>query len=157
MLLLFTGLLQGLGAALGADDPLRPLAPLAGTTAAAPASEAQFAEVTTRAGLDRALASAGGEPVLLYVTADWCVTCRVIERGPLADPAVHAALADMAAIKLDVSTFDAEAQALMRDLAAAGPPTMIFLDAARAEAPDSRLIGEMDSAALLASIGKVVR
>jgi len=157
VLLLFTGLLQGLGAALGADDPLRPLAPLAGTTAAAPASEAQFAEVTTRAGLDRALASAGGEPVLLYVTADWCVTCRVIERGPLADPAVHAALADMAAIKLDVSTFDAEAQALMRDLAAAGPPTMIFLDAARAEAPDSRLIGEMDSAALLASIGKVVR
>ncbi|SEO16609.1 thiol:disulfide interchange protein DsbD [Paracoccus alcaliphilus] len=155
VLLLFTGLVQGFGAALGAHDPLRPLAPLAGSTATAPASEAQFAEVTTREGLDRALASAGGEPALLYVTADWCVTCRAIERGPLADPAVHAALADMAAIKLDVSTFDAEAQALMRDLAAAGPPTMIFLDAARAEAAGSRLVGDLDSAALLASIGKV--
>ncbi|WP_258552093.1 protein-disulfide reductase DsbD, partial [Paracoccus versutus] len=153
VLLLFAGLMQGFGAALGAQDPLRPLAPLAG---AAPA-EAQFASVTTRAGLDRALAQAEGRPALLYVTADWCVTCRAIERGPLADPAVHAALAGLAAIKLDVSTFDAEAQALMQDLAAAGPPTMIFLDAARAEAPDSRLIGEMDSAALLASIGKVVR
>ncbi|WGR59558.1 protein-disulfide reductase DsbD [Paracoccus ferrooxidans] len=153
VLLLLAGLVQGLGAALGAQDPLRPLAPLAG---AAPA-EAQFAPVTTRAGLDRALALAEGRAALLYVTADWCVTCRAIERGPLADPAVHAALAGLAAIKLDVSTFDAEAQALMRDLAAAGPPTMVFLDASRAEAAGSRLVGAMDSAALLASIGKVAR
>lgn len=153
VLLLFAGLMQGFGAALGAQDPLRPLAPLAGV---APA-EAQFAPVTTRAGLDRALALAEGRAALLYVTADWCVTCRAIERGPLADPAVHAALAGLAAIKLDVSTFDAEAQALMRDLAAAGPPTMVFLDARRAEAAGSRLVGAMDSAALLASIGKVAR
>lgn len=154
VLLLFAGLLQGFGAALGAHDPLRPLAPLAG--GAAPAqTQAQFAEVTTRAGLEQALASAGDKPALLYLTADWCVTCRAIERGPLTDPAVHAALADMAAIKLDVSDFNAEAQALMQDLAAMGPPTMIFLDAARAEAAGSRLIGDLDSAALLASIGKV--
>lgn len=156
VLLLFTGLMQGFGAALGAQDPLRPLAPLAGAAAPAQAQTgAQFAEATTRAGLEQALASAEGQPALLYLTADWCVTCRAIERGPLADPAVHAALADLAPIKLDVSDFNAEAQALMRDLAAAGPPTMIFLDAARAEAPGSRLIGEMDSTALLASIGKV--
>ncbi len=154
ILLLFTGLLQGFGAALGAHDPLRPLAPLAGGAAPAQA-QAQFAEVTTRAGLEQALAQADGRRALLYLTADWCVTCRAIERGPLTDPAVHAALADMAAIKLDVSDFNAEAQALMQDLAAMGPPTMIFLDAARAEAAGSRLIGEMDSAALLASIGKV--
>ncbi|SEO21945.1 thiol:disulfide interchange protein DsbD [Paracoccus alcaliphilus] len=154
VLLLFAGLLQGFGAALGAHDPLRPLAPLA--SGAGPAQpQAQFAEVTTREGLDRALASAEGRSALLYLTADWCVTCRAIERGPLTDPAVHAALADMAAIKLDVSDFNAEAQALMQDLAAAGPPTMIFLDAARAEAAGSRLIGDLDSAALLASIGKV--
>ncbi|REF68812.1 protein-disulfide reductase DsbD [Paracoccus versutus] len=158
ILLLFAGLVQGLGAALGGQDPLRPLAPLVGGAAPIQTqAEAQFAEVTTRAGLDQALTSAGDRPALLYVTADWCVTCRAIERGPLADPAVHAALAGLAAIKLDVSTFDAEAQALMRDLAAAGPPTMVFLDASRAEAAGSRLVGAMDSGALLASIGKVAR
>ncbi|WP_149766290.1 protein-disulfide reductase DsbD [Paracoccus thiocyanatus] len=156
VLLLFGGLIQGFGAALGAHDPLRPLAPLAGGTAA-PAAQAptQFASVTTRAGLKQALASGGDRPALLYVTADWCVTCRAIERGPLADPAVHAALAGLAPIKLDVSDFNAEAQALMRDLAAAGPPTMVFLDANRAEAPGSRLVGDLDAQALLASIGKV--
>ena len=156
VLLLFAGLMQGFGAALGAHDPLRPLAPLAG--GAAPAqTQVQFAKVTTRDGLAQALAQARDRPALLYVTANWCVTCRAIERGPLADPAVHAALADMAAIKLDVSTFNTDAQALMQDLAAVGPPTMIFLDATRAEAAGSRLVGDVNSAALLASIGKVAR
>lgn len=157
VLLLFAGLMQGFGAALGAQDPLRPLAPLAGAAAPAQAQTGvQFAQTTTRAGLQQALESAEGQPALLYLTADWCVTCRAIERGPLADPAVHAALADVTAIKLDVSDVDAEAQELMQKLAAAGPPTMIFLDATRAEAPGSRLVGSLDSRALLASIGKIV-
>ncbi|AXC51145.1 protein-disulfide reductase DsbD [Paracoccus suum] len=156
VLLLFTGVVQGLGAALGAVDPLRPLAPLAGRAAPATAgAEAQFAHVTTGAGLEQALASGSGKPALVYVTADWCVTCRAIERGPLADPAVTAALSGLDAIKVDVSDFNAEAQMLMKDLAAAGPPTMIFLDAARAEAAGSRLIGMVDSGAMLSSIGKV--
>ena len=156
VLLLFAGLMQGFGAALGAQNPLRPLAPLADAAAPAQAqTEVRFAQTTTRAGLRQALASSEGRPVLLYLTADWCVTCRAIERGPLADPAVKAALADLAPIKVDVSNFNAEAQALMQELAAAGPPTMIFLDPTRAEAPGSRLIGSLDSRALLASLGKI--
>lgn len=156
VLLLFAGLVQGFGAALGAGDPLGPLAPLAGRDVPAPTKAGpQFAEVSTRDELGRALTAAQGRPALVYITADWCVTCRAIERGPLADPAVHAALADLAPIRLDVTSFNAEAQALMQDLAAAGPPTMIFLDPSRAEASGSRLIGAMDSAALLASIAKI--
>lgn len=156
VLLLFSGLIQGFGAALGAHDPLRPLAPLAGGGAPVQAqAQPEFAEATTRAELEQALASTDGRPALLYLTADWCVTCRAIERGPLADPAVHAALSGLAPIKLDVSRFNAESQALMQDLGAVGPPTMVFLDAARVEAEGSRLIGDVDSAALLASIEKV--
>ena len=79
----------------------------------------------------------------------------MIERGPLADPAVHAALAGLVPVEVDVSNFNAEAQALMSMLSAAGPPTMIFFDAERREANGTRLIGSMDSAALLASIKKV--
>jgi thiol:disulfide interchange protein DsbD len=156
MMLAFTGMVQGVGAALGADDPLSPLAPLASRNGpVSEAAEASFARVTTSDELDQALASAEGKPALVYVTADWCVTCRSIERGPLSDPAVNAALEDLAPIKVDVSDFNAEAQALMGRLAAAGPPTMVFLDAARSEASGSRLIGEVGSEDMLASIGKV--
>lgn len=154
--LVFAGVMQGFGAALGADDPWRPLAPMA--RAANPAGEAaelRFAQVTTGAQLDQALASSAGQPALIYVTADWCVTCRAIERGPLADPAIIAALSEMAPIKVDVSDFNAEAQALMARLAAAGPPTMVFLNAARAEPPHSRLIGDVRPGDMLDSIEKL--
>lgn len=156
VILLMAGVMQGLGAALGAQDPLRPLAPL--TATAVPGSGGvKFANVTTRTGLEQALAAVDGQPALLYLTADWCVTCRAIERGPLADPAVHAALSWLATIKLDLSDFNAETQALMQQLGAAGPPTMIFLDDARVEPVGSRLIGDPGSAALLASIAQVLR
>ena len=158
VLMLFAGLIEGVGAAMGAADPLRPLAPLADRAAPSlPADGSGFTRVSSRSGLEQALAQGADSPALVYVTADWCVVCRAIERGPLADPAVTAALTGLTAIKVDVSDVDAEAQALMRDLAVAGPPTMIFLDAARAEAGDSRLIGSLDSRDLLASIDRVTR
>jgi thiol:disulfide interchange protein len=34
---------------------------------------------------------AAGKPVFLYMTADWCLTCKVNEKGAMADPAVAAA------------------------------------------------------------------
>lgn len=155
LLLLFGGLMQGIGAAVGADDPMRPLAPLAGRTAQVSPEQPSFQTVTTQAELDVALQ--GSQPALIYVTADWCVTCRTIERGPMSDPQVIDALSDMVRIKVDVTDFTAEAQALMTRLSAAGPPTMIFVGAARAEPQNSRLIGDVKTRDLIASISKVVQ
>ena len=152
VLLVFAGLVQGVGAALGGDDPARPLAPLAGLQA--PTEEdLTFQTVTTQAGLTQALQASG--PALIYITADWCVICRAIERGPMADPQVMAAMQDLVRIKVDVTDFTDEAQAMMADLAAAGPPTLVFVDAARTEPQGSRLIGEMAADELLASVHQV--
>lgn len=154
LLLVFAGLVQGLGAALGAEDPMRPLAPLASRVTQVSPDQPSFQTVTTQAGLDAALQ--GSQPALIYVTADWCVTCRAIERGPMSDPQVKDALNDLVRIKVDVTDFTTEAQALMTSLAAAGPPTMIFVDAARSEPQSSRLVGDVETPDLLASIAKVV-
>lgn len=155
VLLLFAGVVQGLGAALGADDPVRPLAPLVSRLSQENATELAFDTVTTQAGLNQALAAAQDRPALIYVTADWCVICRKIERGPMADPAVMAAMQDLVLVKLDVTDFDAGAQALMADLAVAGPPTLLFLDADRVEPEGSRLIGDVSTRALIASVPQV--
>ncbi|WCQ99251.1 protein-disulfide reductase DsbD [Paracoccus aestuarii] len=151
LVLITGGVIQGVGAALGGDDPLRPLAPLAG----APVEAADFHTVSTQAGLTQALQQDG--PALIYVTADWCTICRAIERGPMATPEVTAALDDLIRIKVDVTEFGAESQALLADLGAAGPPTMVFVDAARAEAPGSRLIGEASAEAMVASARQVAQ
>ena len=156
VLFLFGGFVQGFGSALGADDPVRPLAPLAARINPNPEPAQTYQTVSTAAELKRALTQIEEIPALIYVTADWCVVCRAIERGPMADPDVLAAMQNVALIKVDVTHFDTEAQALMASLSAVGPPTMIFVDAARIEADESRQIGDITAASLLASIQKVL-
>ncbi len=164
-ILALAGVLQGVGAGLGAGDPLAPLAPLVaraalttatgGAETLASSSGATFATVLTPTALESALQAADG-PALVYVTADWCTICRSIERGPLADPAVVAALEPLTRIKVDVTDFGADSQALLNQLASVGPPTMVFLDTMQTERPGTRLIGEIDSAELLHSAERVL-
>ncbi|MBU9698851.1 protein-disulfide reductase DsbD [Rhodobacteraceae bacterium HSP-20] len=155
--LALAGALQGVGAGLGGGDPLAPLEPLLRQASVdAPQQSAAFRTVTTSAALDGALSESEG-PALVYVTADWCAICRSIGRGPLADPIVTAALGPLTRIKADVSDFGTESQALLDRLGSVGPPTMVFLDSARTEAPGTRLIGAVDSPMMLRSIDGVAR
>ncbi|MDX6751641.1 protein-disulfide reductase DsbD [Geminicoccaceae bacterium 1502E] len=148
------GVILAVGAAAGAGDPLRPLAFLAPGGRAAVEQEPAFAPAASPAELHRALAVEDGRPALLYVTADWCVTCRIIERSVLPDPAVRQTLAGFRLIGVDVTENSPAQQAMMKELGVVGPPTMIFLDPARREAPGSRLVGEVSVRKLLASAGR---
>lgn len=134
---------MGFGAAAGAEDPMRPLTGLRPVEAAPGAAnnEIAFTPVTSVPQLDAALAGTD-RPSMIYVTADWCVTCKVIERRLWPDPMVREALAGTTLIAADLSEFDTEGQALLDHLGSVGPPTMVFLDAEGREAPGSRLIGE---------------
>lgn len=146
---LIAAMALGLGAAAGGDDPLQPLVGLGAGEASVEALA--FAEVTDSAGMDRALPQ--GAPGLIYVTADWCVTCRTIEREVLDDPEVIAALGDRTLVKADVSDFDGASQQMLDRLQSVGPPTMIFLDRMGAEAPQTRLIGDFGADEVVASAG----
>ena len=149
---LVAGLLQAVGAAMGTGDPLRPLAGLGGGGIATATAAPVFASAASVDELNRALANAGDRPAMIYVTADWCVICRGIERNVLTDPQVTAALDGITRIKADLSDPDPALNALMDELGVAGPPTMIFLDRTRHEAPDSRLIGTISAQELLQSV-----
>jgi thiol:disulfide interchange protein DsbD len=146
---LIAALALGLGAAAGGDDPLQPLAGLG--AGEAPAETLAFAAVTDSAAMDRALPQ--GAPGLIYVTADWCVTCRTIKREVLDDPEVIAALGDRTLVKADVSDFDGASQEMLDRLQSVGPPTMIFLDRMGAETPQTRLIGDFGTDEVVASAG----
>ena len=45
----------------------------------------------------------------------------------------------------------------MTDLAVAGPPTLLFLDADRVEPEGSRLIGDVSTRALIAALASVAQ
>lgn len=145
------GVLLAVGAAMGAEDPLRPLAGL-GRAAAQDTSALVFARTDSRDTLALALKAAPG-PAIVYVTADWCVTCRAIERRVLPDAEVQAALAGFSLIKADVTDTGPEGRALLAELGAVGPPTLVFLDATRAEVAGSRLVGDVTVDRLINSAG----
>jgi thiol:disulfide interchange protein DsbD len=150
------GLILAVGAASGSGDPLRPLAGL--MQQAAPAAEGgkgAFASTASAAQLSERIATAGGRPSLVYVTADWCVSCAIIDRTVLPDAAVSSRLAGFNLVKIDVSDNTPVQQQMMQSLRVVGPPTMIFVDAKAQEVPGSRLIGDVTVDSLLASAGKV--
>jgi len=144
-LALVYGVILLVGASAGGTDPLKPLAPLAqrgGAPAPGAAEDLRFAATGSIPDLQARLAAAkGARPTMVYFTADWCVTCRTIERSIFPDPQVKRSLGGFQLVKADLSDFNAENAALMKTLQVAGPPTMIFFDAAGREAADTRLVG----------------
>lgn len=137
------GVLLLIGLSLGADDPWRPLAPLSRPASVASAPVQPAAVVRDQSGLERALAqaSAGGRPALAYVYADWCVSCRAMERRVFQNPAVVDRLSAVDLVKVDVTQDTPPVRELMQRHGVVGPPTLIFFAPSGAEAPDARIVG----------------
>jgi thiol:disulfide interchange protein DsbD len=137
-------LLQLVGAASGARDPLQPLAHIAGgeSTAVAPLP---FRTIRSVAELDAALASAKG-PVMLDFYADWCVSCKEMERFTFSEPSIHGRLAQATLLKADVTANTADDRALLRRFTLFGPPATLFFDPVGRELRDLRLVGFQDAA-----------
>ena len=145
------------GLAAGSTDPLRPLAVLAarvgGASAAATEqpSDRSFERVGTSAALDQAI-QAAGRPTMLDFYADWCVSCKEMERFTFADPRVHARLAQLQLLRADVTANNADDQALLKRFSLFGPPGIIFFDAHGKEV--LRVVGYQSAEKFLQSLDR---
>jgi thiol:disulfide interchange protein DsbD len=146
------GATQLVGVASGARDPL---APLARFTGGAPAQPLAFTRIKTVDQLDAALAATGGRPAMLDFYADWCVSCKEMEKLTFVDPAVKARLANTVLLQVDVTANDADDRALLKRFGLFGPPGIILFDKQGKEIPDSRVIGYQDASKFLGSLGKL--
>ena len=132
-------LLLVFGAVRGATDPTTPWA------AAHTVVEVPFTSIKSVADLDAAVAraSAAGQPVMLDFYADWCVSCKEMEKYTFPDPAVRAALGNALLLRADVTANDATDQALLQRFGIFGPPTIAFYGADGAERANLRVVGFM--------------
>jgi thiol:disulfide interchange protein DsbD len=145
------GALQLVGAATGGRDPLAPLAHLTGTQQHGLA----FKRVKTVAELDAVLAANGGKTAMLDFYADWCVSCKEMEKLTFVDPAVRAKLADTLLLQVDVTANDAADKAMLKRFGLFGPPGIIFFGRNGQEIADSRVIGYQNAGKFLASLQKL--
>jgi thioredoxin:protein disulfide reductase len=129
-----------IGALAGSRDPLQPLAGFRERSAAAPIDEPRFERVRTMAELDARLKTVA-QPVMLDFYADWCVSCKEMERFTFADDKVRAQLAKMVLLQADVTGNTPEDRALLKRFRLFGPPGIVFFDAAGREIPGLRVIG----------------
>jgi thiol:disulfide interchange protein DsbD len=110
----------------GSRDPLQPLAFLkAAGTAVTPTPT--FERIKSVTELDARLATAT-RPVMLDFYADWCVSCKEMEKFTFSDPAVAAKMKEFLLLKADVTANDANDKALLQRFALFGPPGIIFFN-----------------------------
>jgi len=142
-LALVYGVLLLIGALAGRSDPLQPLAGLGAGGGAPEQSHLAFTRIKTVADLERevAVARAAGRPVMLDFYADWCVSCKEMERYTFTDAGVQGALAAAVLIQADVTANDADDQALLRHFGILGPPTIVFFGTDGQERRDYRVVG----------------
>jgi thiol:disulfide interchange protein DsbD len=148
------GVLQLIGAASGGTNPLQPLAHLSGRLAGTGDTVAQlptFKMVRSVAELDVALRSAG-RPAMLDFYADWCVSCKEMERFTFIDPAVRKKMSGALLLKADVTANNADDRELLKRFQLFGPPGTIFFDSQGREVPAARIAGFQDSARFLQTL-----
>jgi thiol:disulfide interchange protein DsbD len=124
--------------------------PLKGLTSGAAGERHEglaFQRIKGTRGLDAALrgAAAQGRPVMLDYYADWCVSCKEMERYTFSDAGVQAALANTLLLQADVTANDAEDKALLARFDLFGPPAILFFGPDGRERRSYRVVGFMQA------------
>ncbi|CRM26191.1 Thiol:disulfide interchange protein DsbD precursor [Pseudomonas sp. 28 E 9] len=140
------------GAAGGSDELWQPLKVYSGSRVAATAdAHDAFTTINDPAALQSQLdsAKAEGQWVLVDYYADWCVSCKIMEKQVFGKPDVMAALKDVRLLRLDVTADNAASRALLGRYKVPGPPSFVWIGPDGEERRAQRITGEVDAAAFL--------
>ena len=154
LLALLLGVAYLIGALSGAHDILRPLGNI-NRTGTQLATTLQFSRVKNIAELDQRIAQARGQTVMLDFYADWCVSCKEMERFTFSDSKVQAKLKNTLLLQADVTANNDDDKALLQRFQLFGPPATLFFDAQGHEQSDQRVTGYQYPAQFLQSLQNV--
>ncbi len=152
LLALLLGIAYLIGALSGARDLLHPLGNV-NKAQATPTS--MFTRIKNLAELDQKLQESKGKIVMLDFYADWCISCKEMERFTLSDPAVQEKLKSAVLLQADVTKNNQDDKELLKKFGLYGPPGIMFFDANGHEMNGSRLVGIQDTAHFQSTLQQV--
>ena len=120
LVMLIAGAALLVGALSGAKDPLQPLAGLRGG-ASSEVARLPFVRIRSVAELEARI-KATDRPVMLDFYADWCVSCKEMERFTFSDARVRQTLTGWTLLQADVTANSDEDKALLARFNLFGPP-----------------------------------
>jgi len=152
IILLIYGAAYLIGAASGSKDLVQPLKGISRNLSQGLLSGEQeerivFRQVKGEQGLQIALADSvrQGIPTMFDFYADWCISCKEMEKYAFTHPDVIHALDRVATLQTDVTRNDDIDIQLMTSLGIYGPPAILFFDADGHEILHRRVVGEMSA------------
>jgi thiol:disulfide interchange protein DsbD len=158
LIALLLGVALLIGALSGGRDVLQPLSGFRGAGAASQleAAGVQFQRVRSLSELNQRIAQAGGRPVMLDFYADWCVSCKEMERFTFSDPKVRERLAKMVLLQADVTASTGEDEELLKRFGLYGPPGILFFGVGGEEIEAVRVIGFQPAERFVGSLDTVL-
>ena len=154
LLTLLLGVAYLIGAVSGARDILRPLGAIGKAGTELPAT-LQFSRVKDVADIEQRVAQARGQIVMLDFYADWCTSCKEMERFTFSNAAVQAKLKPVLLLQVDVTAFSESDKEMLQRYEVFGPPVTLFFDAKGKELRDFRVTGYQDATQFLQSLKNV--
>ena len=148
------GALMVIGAAGGSTDTWQPLAVYTAKTvlgSSANTGHDAFITVKDIPTLERELASAKaqGQWVMLDYYADWCVSCKVMEKKVFGQAQVMNALQGVRLLRLDVTADTVASRDLLSRYQVPGPPSFIWIGPNGVERRAQRITGEVNAETFL--------
>ncbi len=103
-----------------------------------------FKQVKTTTELDELIQQAKGRYVMIDFYADWCISCKEMERFTFTDPQVQARLRNVELVQINVTDGTPDDAALLKRFKLFGPPGILFFDRQGVEIPNIKIIGYLD-------------
>ncbi|SIS41269.1 thiol:disulfide interchange protein DsbD [Thalassolituus maritimus] len=142
------GIIALAGAVSGRSDPLNPLGHAEEVHVSPFYQTESVAEV-------KSLIADAHTPVMVDLYADWCISCKIMDKEIFATDEAQQRLSHVQWIQLDVTDNTDEHQTFMKAQAVFGPPTVLFFEPG-ADNASGRIIGERGKEEFLAEAERLV-
>ncbi|TDI78702.1 MAG: protein-disulfide reductase DsbD [Betaproteobacteria bacterium] len=115
-----------------------------------------FHRVNSLAKLNKRIIQSQNKYVMLDFYADWCISCKEMERFTFTDAKVQSRLKDVVLLQADVTAGTPNDAALLKHFKLFGPPGILFFDRNGREIPDAKVIGYQNKEDFLAILDAVL-